>query len=400
MKKLFRNTVSLVLAALMLLSLTSVCMAAGNTETAPIRFGEDGKLNIMHVTDCHLSADNVEDSVWMIGKACDREQPDIAVLTGDIAMADTVEETCRLIDLLMNEFETRNIPVAVTFGNHDSEKGIISREDLMAYYNGFSCSISLDDGEELSGCGTYCVPVLASGSEETEFVLWIFDSGDYDGEGHYANVLEDQVEWYKEKSLAFEQAAGEKVYSLAFQHIIVPEIYDALREVKLRGAYTYPRIYDTSRYYAFDPANENHGMLHEYPCPGYYNHGQFEAMVERGDVLAMFTGHDHTNAFSVKYKGINITNSLSTRYNGEVFSTQYGYRMITVNENDPSTYSTHAVHWYDFFSLSDAFGYSDDNGHGALALKVYLFGMLEKVAISIGVFFTETFSGRTVRYPD
>ncbi len=398
MKKIIKIMTSVICAAALLVSMSAVCFAASDGTTADaIRFNSDGKLNIMHVTDTHLSAENLDDSVYLIGDACDREQPDIVILTGDIAMADTVEETFRKTDALMNVFETRGIPVAVTFGNHDSESGVISREDLMAHYNGFSCSVSVDDGELLPGCGTYNIPVLGSDGDSVKFNLWVFDSGDYDGEGHYANVLEEQVDWYVQKSQELEAENGRKIYSLAFQHIIVPEIYDALKEVKLHGAYTYPHIYDNTRYFAFDPAAENHGMLHEYPCPGYYNHGQFEAMVERGDVLAMFTGHDHTNAFSVKYKGIDIVNSLSTRYNGEIFSTQYGYRMITVDENDPSVYETRAVHWYDFYDSADIL--SGCGGNARLVSKVAFLGRIRKAAQIIAIIVVELFSGRTVKYP-
>ena len=35
----------------------------------------------------------------------------------------------------------------------------------MAYYNIFSCSISVDDGEVLSNCGTYNIPALSSDGE-------------------------------------------------------------------------------------------------------------------------------------------------------------------------------------------------------------------------------------------
>ena len=397
-----KKFISVLCAALMMLAVCAPAVsAADNTTAKAIRFNEDGTLRIMHVTDTHFSEDNLDDSVWLIAKACDREQPDIVMITGDIAMSDTVEETHRKIDKLMNVFEERNIPVAVTFGNHDSEKGIISREELMAYFNTFSCSISVDDGDALPGCGTYNVPVLGSADDNVKFNLWVFDSGAYDGEGHYANVLEEQVEWYKNKSEALENENGGKIYSLAFQHIIVPEVYDALKRVNVWGAYSYEHIYNKGEYYRFDPKTENHGMLHEYPCPGYYNHGQFEAMVERGDVLAMFTGHDHTNAFSVKYKGIDIVNSLSTRYNGDAFSTIYGYRMITVDENDPSDYETRAVHWYDFFKTGDilAFG-CDMEENPALVTKVFLFGLLEKYAVRFGTFITQMFSGRTVVYPD
>lgn len=395
MKNTIRKITALLMAAALLLVCAPFTFAAPDGTTAEaIRFNADGKLKIMHVTDTHLSMENVEDSVTLIGAACDVEQPDVVIITGDIAMADTLEEIYYKTDALMNVFESRGIPVAVTFGNHDSENGVISREDLMAYYNGFSCSISVDDGDLLPNCGTYNIPVLGSADDQVKFNLWVFDSGAYDGEGHYANVLEEQVEWYKAKSEALEAEAGGKVYSLAFQHIIVPEIYDALREVKIPGAYTYKHIYDSSRHFAFDPARENHGMLHEYPCPGYYNHGQFEAMVERGDVLAMFSGHDHTNDFSVNYEGIDIVNTLSTRYNGESFSTQYGYRMITVDENAPSTYETQSIHWYDFCKNSSALG---DNG--MLAAKLRFLGFFRKFFLRFAIYLVEFFTRRPVYIP-
>lgn len=402
MKNIFRKTATVILAALTVFSFTVSAAAAGNdgTTAKAIRFGEDGKLRIMHVTDTHLSDENLDDSVWLIAEACDREQPDVVLLTGDIAMADTVELTLYKTERLMSVFEERHIPTAVCFGNHDSEKKVISREELMAYYNSFSCSISVDDGDILPWCGTYNIPVLAHDSDEMKFNIWMFDSGDYDGEGHYSNVSEEQVKWYTEKSKAIEEENGQKIYSLAFQHIIVPEIYDALKESKLWGGYKYGHIYDKTRYFSFDPANENHGFLHEYPCPGYYNHGQFDAMIERGDVLGIFSGHDHTNSFRINYKGIDIGNTPSTRYNGETFSTQYGYRMMTVDENDPSTYTTRVQQWYDFFSLSDTIALSSGNTNARLAFKVFMLGWLQKTAQKVGVFITQLFSGRTVRYPD
>ena len=385
------------LCVLALLTALSVCGFAATTTAAPLRFNSDGKLNIMHVTDTHLSMDNVEDSVYLIAAACDKEQPDVVIVTGDIAMASTLEEIYYKTDALMNVFEERKIPVAVTFGNHDSENGVITREELMAYYGKFPCFIGVDDGDLLPNCGTYNIPVLGSADDSVKFNLWIFDSGSYDGEGHYANVLEEQVAWYVEKSAALEEENGGKVYSLAFQHIIVPEIYDALKEVSVHGAYTYPHIYDESRYFGFDSSRENHGLLHEYPCPGYYNHGQFDAMVQRGDVLAIFSGHDHTNDFSVNYNGIDIVNTLSTRYNGDAFSTQYGYRMITVDENDPSVYETRSVHWYDFYDSASILPGCGDNP--ALVSKLCFLGFLQKFFQRFAIFIVEAFTGRTVCNP-
>lgn len=366
-----------------------------------LRFNKDGKFSIMHITDTHLDHDNIEASVWLIAAACDREHPDLVVVTGDnVQNDDDAAVTKKYIDKLMTVFQTRNIPVAITFGNHDSEVGAMSREELMAYYNTYSCSVSVDEGPLLSGCGTYNIPILASDSNEMRFNVWVFDSNDYDGNGHYGNVKKDQVDWYKAKSESTEKANGKKVYSFAFQHMIVPEVYDALIECKRRKLYSFEHINNKGTYYHFDPNGINFGTLNETPCSGYENDGQFEAMVERGDVLAMFTGHDHTNAFGVKHKGIDIVNSLSSRYNRDAFSSQYGYRMLRVDENNPSVYTSDVVHWFDMFTLTDSKKAEKNGDHfGAKLMKdVIRRGLREKMFLSFCRTSGALLSGRKVTY--
>lgn len=398
---------SVILSTLIAFGFMFNCFAAVDITTAePIRFDENGNLRIMHVTDNHLSTDNVEDTVWLIGEACDREQPDIAVITGDnVENTGDKETTKHLIDKLMGVFDVRDIPVAVTFGNHDSEnENGFTREELMAYYNTFDCSVSVDDGKLLSGCGTYNVPVLASDSDKIAFNIWVFDSGDYDEDGHYACVREDQINWYKAKSdLLALLNGGKRVNSLAFQHIIVDEIYDALKKADSKTLFSFEHLYNDGEYYMFDENAVNYGTLNETPCPGYLNYGQFAAMAEKGDVLAMFTGHDHTNAFGVKYQGIDIVNSLSTRYNGDTFSTQYGYRIIDVKESDTSTYTTRVVHWYDMFKLGDISSISSrgDSFGTSLVAKIIFLGFFEETfEIRLARSFAQLFTGRQITYAD
>lgn len=370
-----------------------------------IRFGSDGKLKILHVTDTHLKHNhNLDPTIWMVERACDTEKPDIVMLTGDIVLnCDNAEDTKKLINALMNVFDSRNIPVAVTFGNHDSEQGAMSREDLMAYYNTFSCSVSVDDGEVLSGCGTYNIPVLSSDGEKVKFNLWVFDSGDYDEKGRYSCVKTDQIEWYKQTSdkLTAENG-GEKVNSLVFQHIIVGEIYDVLQKSDSWKSYSYKHLYNKDEYYMFDPERVNYGTIREYPCPGYENYGQFDAMVEKGDVLAMFTGHDHTNAFGVEHKGIDIVNSLSTRYIGLFHSTQCGYRVIEVDENDTSTYKTRVARMFDIYDFETV---KEEKQNGdkftyKMAREFAFKGMVQKFATNVCGKFIESVTGRQVTYPD
>lgn len=384
---------------IVLLALSGSTAAYGAAGKKSLHFNADGKFRIMHVTDTHLNDDNAADTLRLIGMACDKEKPDLVVITGDNVSTDTRESIKNLTNRLMSVFDDRNIPTAVTFGNHDSENGCYTREELMALYNAFPCSVSVDEGALLTGCGTYRLAILGSRDSEIKFNVWVFDSGDYDDEGHYANVAEDQVTWYKLDSALLEVLAGRKIYSVAFQHIIVPEIYEALEPVKTHVPYSYKRIYSDGEYYRFDPNKTNYGCLHEMPCPGYYNHGQFDAMVERGDVLGIFTGHDHTNAFGVKYKGIDIVNSLSTRYNGDAFSTQYGYRIIEIDEKDTSKYTTRVVHWYDFVNADGVAALAKDSAAKKMLNEIRFKGAFQKLGMNLGVFFVQLF-GRTVKYPD
>lgn len=403
MKGCLRKITSLILAVVLAAGF-SVCSFADGSESKILSFDSDGNFRIMHITDTHLEDYNVDASVWAIGEACDLEKPDLAVITGDnVQNCKDAAQTKVLIDKLMNVFEEREIPVAVTFGNHDSETGAMTREELMAYYNTFSCSFSVDDGETLSGCGTYNLPIMSSDGETVKFNIWVFDSGDYDAEGHYSCVQADQVEWYKAKSDELKAANdGENVNSLVFQHIIVPEVYDALEKVENKTLFSFKHMYNEGEYYRFDPQTINYGTLNETPCCGYENYGQFDAMVEKGDVLAMFTGHDHTNAFGVYYKDIDIVNSLSTRYNGDAYSTQYGYRIIDVDENYTLDYTTKVVHWYDIFDMGYALlEKAEGDGFGfRIALDIAFKGFFQEIIIKVYREFSSLLTLRRVSYSD
>ena len=376
-----------------------------NETDKTIRFNSDGKLKILHIPDTHLKHNhNLDPTLWMVEKAVDDERPDIVMLTGDIVLnCESAEDTKKLINALMNIFDSRNIPVAVTFGNHDSEQGAMSREELMAYYNTFSCSVSVDDGEALSGCGTYNIPVLASDGEKVKFNLWVFDSGDYDEEGRYSCVQPDQVQWYKKTSDRLKaDNGGKKVNSLVFQHIIVGEIYDALLKSDDWKSYSYKHLYNDKEHYMFDPERVNYGTIRETPCPGYANYGQFDAMVKKGDVLAMFTGHDHTNAFGVEYKGIDIVNSLSTRYIGLFHSTQCGYRVIEVDEENTSEYETRVERMFDNYDFETVKQQkqSGDKFKYKMAREFAVKGAVQKLATVVYGKLIEAVTGRQVTYPD
>ena len=377
-----------------------------NVTDTTIRFNSDGKLKILHIADTHLNYDKHFDaSVWVIAEACDVEKPDLVVLTGDNTHPDDdPEKTKNLINALMNIFESRNIPVAVTFGNHDSEKGPMTRADIMEYYKTFSCVITAEDADAFHNCATFNIPVLASDSDKVNFNIWVFDSGDYDEDEprHYDRVRTEQIEWYKETSAKLkEENDGQAVNSVVFQHIIVPEIYDVLKKLDSKQPYSVKRIYNEEEIYAFDENQTNYGTLNEKPCPGYYNDGQFDALVENGDVLAMFTGHDHTNAFGVRNQNIDIYTSPMTRYKGLAYTTQYGYRVVEIDENDTSTYKTRVERLYDVFDFS-YIKTAKDNGDkysARLAFELAVKGSVQEGYLKLYQSVVELLTGRQVTYP-
>ena len=378
-----------------------------NETDKTIRFDKNGKLKILHIADTHLNYDKHFDaSVWVIAEACDVEKPDLVVLTGDNTHPnEDPEKTKKLINALMNIFESRKIPVAVTFGNHDSEGGPMTREDIMEYYQTFSCVISTDNSENFKNCATFNVPVLASDSDKVNFNLWVFDSGDYDEDEprHYDRVRTEQIEWYKKTAAKLKKENGGKtVNSVVFQHIIVPEIYDVLKKSDSKQPYAIKHIYNEEEFYMFDSEQVNYGTLNEKPCPGYYNDGQFDALVETGDVLAMFTGHDHTNAFGVRNQNIDIYTSPMTRYKGLAYTTQYGYRVVEIDEKDTSTYETRVERLYDVFDFS-YIKTAKDNGDKystRLAFELAVKGTVQEGFMKVYQSVVELITGRQVTYPD
>lgn len=365
-------------------------------------FDKKGNFKVMHITDTHIQHENADATLFLIKEAVKREMPDIAVVTGDnVLNYDDASVTKGYIERLMGIFDRLSISVAVTFGNHDSETGALSREELMDIFSSYGCHVCGREGKKPFTDSTYNVPVFSSDGKKVIFNLWIFDSGDYDKDGHYGCMSLKDVEWYKSESEALKlNNGGNVIPSFAFQHIIVPEVYDALEMTRKKKLYSFAHMYRKDERYMFSSGNKNYGTLNETPCCGYENYGQFEAMVEMGDVLAVFSGHDHTNAFGVRHKNIDIVNSLSTRSEGDRFSSQYGYRMLIVEENRPTRYRTYVRRWYNMFTFADIirlrkegdlFGFS-------VAAGVKLRGLIQRFLTFSGRSFCRIVTGRRNTY--
>lgn len=347
-----KKITAIILCACLFFSFASVSVSAkteaANSTEKQLRFNSDGTFKIIQVADLQDTAHPAKKALEYIKEIAEDEKPDLFVLTGDnisdsvargYTKANSVKRVRKAIDAFMSVFEEIGIPVAVVFGNHDAE-GRVSKEEQMAIYNEYDCCVAIDEGDSLYGCGTYNLPVYSSDGKKVIYNLWLFDSNMYDDvNGGYDHVHEDQIEWYVKTSEELKnQNGGTPVPSMAFQHIIVNEVLSTLVQAdkKTDGAVKG----DDKNYYIL-PENAK-GELLEIPCPGEVDSLQFEKMVEQGDVKAIFTGHDHNNSFEIPYKGIDIVNSPTAGF-GAYGAKNRGVRVITLNEEDTSTYETELI---------------------------------------------------------
>ena len=343
-----KKTISLILC-LIILATCFTSFAYAKDET--LKFGEDGKFTILNISDIQDGYPINELTRDYIEKTVDKVQPDIIVLTGDNVSGYDIpeeEDAEKAIREFMDIFQERNIKVAAVFGNHDDEETKSTKEHQLSIYESYDCYIGKAGFCFEDRVGTYNLPIMKSDGSGYGFNLWLIDSGTYNTEndyGGYACVYKEQIEWYKETSAKLtEENGGEVVPSINFQHIIVPEIYDALQQTKLLWFGRIVRkknpLNDSNKFYKLPEGAI--GELREYPCPPYYNNGQFDAMLEMGDVLATVSGHDHENSFEIDHKGIKIINTPTIGFNA-YNDINIGARVFVIDENAPEDFETYCL---------------------------------------------------------
>ncbi|GHT61655.1 metallophosphatase [Bacteroidia bacterium] len=284
----------------------AACQQSTSTHHATkreLKFHEDGKFKVAQFTDPHWVHGNGNTPAMesTIRYVLQTEKPDVAVLTGDIITGKPAKESWEDI---MKIFDEEKIPYAVVLGNHDRENWEgDSIFDLLATSPYF---VGEKGPQELYGIGTYALPVKASKSNKTAAVLYCMDSNDYcedDNLGYYDWFHRDQIEWYRKTSQAFTAANNNQpLPALAFFHIPLVEYDAVINNITFVGAYEEPT------------------------CPGILNTGMLASMIEMGDVMGTFCGHDHSNDY------IGIFGSVALAYGRCTHVKNMGSRIIELTE--------------------------------------------------------------------
>lgn len=258
-----------------------------------LEYGPSGTLTIAQFTDLHWENGGEGDQLTkrLMESVIDAENPDLIVFTGDIIDSLACEDPRQSFRQAVSVAEERGVLWAAVFGNHDTEAEV-TREQLMEVQREHAFCFSQPGPNEITGIGNYVIEIMDR-RNELDKVLYFLDSGSYslNRVSGYGSIARDQIAWYESMSSGYRRRYGRPVPALAFFHIPLPE-YD---QVWQHGA-------------CF-------GEKHESVCCPQVNTGMFAAMVDMGDVMGTFVGHDHVNDYCGEWHGIRLCYGRKTGYN-------------------------------------------------------------------------------------
>ena len=293
--------------------------AAAASEIAPagagpgrgLRFRADGTFKVVQFNDTQDDELTDRRTVELIEKTLDAEQPDFALINGDVITGgcETRLAVKQAINNVVWPMESRGIPWAVTYGNHDEDSLPQSGVDeamMLDFYRSYDFNLNAENIAGVTGTGNTIVPIQTASGAREAFALWLLDSGryapdaingqDFAGYPTWDWLRMDQVAWYRGESQRLEQRLGRKLPGLMFIHIALWEH----RFMWWGGVDTRTEA-DAAR------GRARHGIVgerNEDECPGPINSGMFNAILERGDVKGVFVGHDHVNDYYGDYYGV------------------------------------------------------------------------------------------------
>ncbi len=334
-------------------------------KTEDMRFRADGTFRIMQIADTQDTQATSKDTLRFLAAALDEAKPDLVVFTGDqfkgygvsFLVGDREENYKRAIDNLIAPLEARNIPFTFVFGNHDDQAFGISKEKQLLMYQTHKNCLAVAGDTSLSGLCNQYLNIRSHDGGQILFNLYMVDSLSTTLDGKCAGVTPEQIEWYRTVRDSLKAKTGDYVPSILFQHIPVPEMWDLLKEVpKSQKPHAQGFREHYGKFYDIDERcleKGNCDFLLETPATPAENSGEFEAVAEKGDTLAMFFGHDHNNSFVGRRGNMLLGYTQGCGFNVYGPKLNRGVRIIDLNAEKPREFKTYTLLYRDLFTVKD-----------------------------------------------
>jgi hypothetical protein len=207
------------------------------------------------------------------------------------------------------------------------------------------------DTPGISGCANHNI-VIAGGNGAPALNIYMLDSHGNAGMG-YQPLEPDQIAWYRDTREALREQAGDYVPSLLFQHIPVEATYrlltahDRWKKGAVKGFSGFK-----DKYYSLDKAKVRPGGRHlEALCVPASDAGLFDAAREKGEMLAMFFGHDHKNSFAGQVDGIELGYCPGCGFAAYGDGVNRGVRVFEFDEANLRDYATRVVTYGELFGV-------------------------------------------------
>lgn len=328
----------------LLLAIPLLLSACSTDARPPLRFRPDGTFTMVQFADIQDDQELDPRTAALLEAVLDDIQPDFVVFTGDNVRAgpETPDDVRQAIRAFVGPVEERGIAWAVTFGNHDEDhtpKTGWDKEAMLAYYRSFPHNRNQPSIPGVHGTGNMVLTVAGSRSGAPVLAVWLLDSGRYvpdilagqalrdDGLRTYDWIRPSQIAWYVRTSEGLEQRWGRPVPGLMFFHIPLWEFHLMWEN------------------------RHNHAVVgekNEEVAPGAFNSGLFAAVLERGDVVGIFVGHDHVNDYVGDYFGVRLGYAANAGFGtygleGEERDRMRGARVFRFREENPRAFETWMV---------------------------------------------------------
>lgn len=358
----------------------------------------DRDFKVMQLTDVHIGGGGFsgnKDSWAMnaVATMIRKEQPDLVVVTGDIAYPVPFQSgtfnNLNATKIFANLMESLGVYWTFAFGNHDTEYySIYSRVDICEYYEkeGFEHCLFrsgfCDKKDKISdtsrGFGNDMIVIKnpqGSATPINQAIVTIdshsYTDGDYFGMAwKYDSIHQTQVDWYTSEMDKIKTVNnGVEVPNLAFFHIPLREYREAwanvinadksAKDIQSGEVIVGDGSTTTFLYGNMGESDKQKNGVRTYGvfC-GVEEDNLYEEGLKHG-LQGVFCGHDHYNNFSVIYKrdgderGIRLTYGMAVDYLAYpgIYKehSQRGTTVITIDDN--GAFDCEARNYYAYYGV-------------------------------------------------